>query len=147
MKTEMKQAHRSWSTIQTATSRTHSSTTTKIIDLLKKAWYNLHTQSDTVIDDLIYKWHQIYLNYEVLVGDLQRLIKVDNNTETDGGDCAPLNKFKTNYPVLFDCLYFVSGTMLSNSYGMMCHDLQMQVGMEQADHQSIYSTKVDYEMK
>ena len=72
--------------------------------------------------------------------------------EIVAGEGAHLNKFKFNYPVLFDFLYSVIGTMLSNSllcekiHGMMWYGLQYQIGMEQADHQQIYNSGENYEM-
>lgn len=93
------------------------------------------------------------MNYPILVGDLQKLTKVSAVEEVEAGEGAPLVKFKTEYPVLFDCLYSTFGTFLSNSrlceqvHGMSRHNLRTQVGMEQADHQRIYCTTIDYEMK
>jgi len=81
----------------------------------EQSWYNLLTKSDKSINDLIHWWRQICLNYSVLVKDLQKLSKVDIVEETNAGDGAPLNRFKSSFPVLFDCLYSVFGTMLSNS--------------------------------
>ena len=87
------------------------------------------------------------------MGDLQELSKVYIVDEIDAGEGAPLNKFKTNYPVLFDCLYSVFGTMLSNSrlceqiHGMMRHGLRKEVGMDQADQHRIYNSGIDHEMK
>ena len=79
-----------------------------------------------------------------------------NNIATgnvNAGEGAPLIKFKTDYPALFDCLYSTFGTFLSNSrlceqvHGMSRHNLRTQVGMEQGDHQRIYCTTIDHEMK
>ena len=72
--------------------------------------------------------------------------------EIVAGEGAHLKKFKSNYPVLFDCLYSIFGTMLSKSHlcdqihGMMRHRLRSQIGMEQADHQRIYNSGENYEM-
>ena len=63
--------------------------------------------------------------------------------EIVAGEGAHLNKFKFNYPVLFDFLYSVLGGMLSNSclcekiHGMMRQGLRSQIGMKQANHQQI----------
>ena len=116
----------------------------------KKAWYNLLTKTEENIDDLIHWWRQFCLNYEILEEDLQRLSKVNTVDELNTG---ALIEFKIDYPVLFDCLYSVFGTMLSNSrlceqiHGMMRHGLRYQVGMEQADSQRIYNSGIDHEMK
>ena len=119
----------------------------------ERDWYNLLTKSDDAIDDLIHWWQQLCLNWEILVDDLQRLSKHISDDDESVKGYAQLNKFKTYYPVLFDCLYSVFGTMLSNSrlceqiHGMMRHGLRIQVGMEQSDHQRIYNSGIDHEMK
>ena len=70
----------------------------------------------------------------------------------NAGEGAPLNLFKSKYPVLFDCLYSVFGTMLSNSrlceqtHGMMRHAMRSQLGVEQADEQTIYNAGIRHEM-
>ena len=43
---------------------------------------------------MIHCWHQICLNYEVLVEDLQRLSNVDTVQETDASEGAPLTGSK-----------------------------------------------------
>jgi len=83
----------------------------------EKAWYNLLTKSEESINDLIYFWRQFCLNYSQLTDDLQALSKVYSFEDINAGEGAPLVMFKTNFPVLFDCLYSVFGTMLSNSPG------------------------------
>ena len=94
----------------------------------EKAWYNLLTKTEENIDDLIHWWRQFCLNYEILEEDLQRPSKVNNVDELKTGDGA-LIEFKIDYPVLFDCLYSVFKTMLTNSclceqiHGMMRHGL------------------------
>jgi hypothetical protein len=119
----------------------------------EKNWYNLLTKTDQNINDLIHWWRQFCLNYEILEEDLQRLSKDYTVDELQSREGAHLNEFKINYPVLFDCLYSVFGTMLSNSrlceqiHGMMRHGLRTQVGMEQADAQRIYNSGTDHEMK
>ena len=94
------------------------------------------------------------MNYEVLAGGLQRLSKASPPTgDMAGGEGAPLNEFKTEYPVLFECLEAVFGTMMSNSrlceqiHGMMRHGLRSSIGMDQADHQRMYDTGTNYLMK
>ncbi len=47
--------------------------------------------------------------------DLQKLSNVDTVEETGVGEGTYLIRFKTEFPILFDCLYSVFGTMLSNS--------------------------------
>ena len=42
----------------------------------EKLWYNLLTQSESNIDDLLHFWQQFCLNWPVLTRDLQRLSKV-----------------------------------------------------------------------
>ena len=42
----------------------------------KKLWYNLLTQSESNIEDLLHFWQQFCLNWPVLTKDLQRLSKV-----------------------------------------------------------------------
>ena len=55
------------------------------------------------------------MNYHVLTDDLQRLSKVMTVEELEGGEGVSLVNFKTDFPVLFDCLYSIFGTMLSTS--------------------------------
>lgn len=76
----------------------------------EQEWYNLMTKSEDAIDDLIHWWRQLCLNYTVLIDDLQKLSKVSTGEELNAGEGAPLIKFKTEYPVLFDCLYSSFGT-------------------------------------
>ncbi len=119
----------------------------------EKVWYNLLTQSEEQIEDLIHWWRQLCLNFEILKEDLQTLSRVSDVQLLNAGEGAPLIEFKTNYPVLYDCLYSVFGTMLSNSrlceqvHGMMRHSLRKEIGMTQADHQRIYNSGIDHEMK
>ena len=95
----------------------------------EKYWYNLLTKSDEHINNLIHWWRQFRLNYPVLDKDLQSLSKVSMVGYIVVGEGAHLNKLKSNYPVLFDCLYYVFGTMLSNRHlcekihSMMRHGL------------------------
>jgi len=57
------------------------------------------------------------------------------------------------YPLLFECLEAVFGSMMSNSWlceqvhGMMRHRLRSAIGIMQANHQGIYATRIDYGMK
>ncbi|KAL7526020.1 hypothetical protein ACHAWF_001602, partial [Thalassiosira exigua] len=120
----------------------------------EKVWYDVLTQKEANIDDLIHYWQQLCLNWPVLTGDLQRLSKqpsvVDSAFEDKG---APLCSFLKFYPVLFECLYAVFGAMMSNSrlceqiHGMMRHGLKAQIGMDQADHHRQYSYTTDYGMR
>ena len=120
----------------------------------EKVWYDLLVKSDESINDLIHFWRQFCLNWPILTEDLQKLSKVTNLRDmTAGGEGAPLNAFKSEHPILFECLEAVFGTMMSNSrlceqiHGMMRHGLRSTVGMDQADHQRMYSTGTDYNMK
>ena len=76
------------------------------------------------------------------------------NVDTiEAGEGVSLNKFKSEYPVLFDCLYFVFGAMLSNSrlceqiHRMIYHALWSQIEMDQSDDQRIYNSGISHEMK
>ena len=66
-------------------------------------WYDLLTQDDEKINDLLHFWVQFCLDYKVLTEDLQKL---SNATEegylkrTDR-DRAPLTIFAEEYPILF----------------------------------------------
>ena len=119
----------------------------------EKIWYDLLTKSKENIDDLVHFWQQLCLNWRVLTDDLQRLSKVTSVSDMAGGEGAPLNAFQTEYPILFECLDAVFGTMMSNSrlceqiHGMMRFGLRSAIGMDQADHQRMYNTSTDYEMK
>ena len=108
----------------------------------EKLWYNLLTQSDANINDLIHFWRQFYLNWPVLTGDLQRLSKVGVAVASNANvnSVSSIVDFQANYPILFECLYAVFGDMMSNSrlceqiHGMMRHSLNPGIGMDQADH-------------
>ncbi len=119
----------------------------------EKVWYNLLTQSEEQVNDLIHWWRQLCMSFEVLTEDLQNLSRVSEVQVLSAGEGAPLIEFKTNYPVLYYCLYSVFGTMLSNSrlceqvHGMMRHGLRKEIGMDQADHQRVYNSGIDHEMK
>ncbi|EJK53676.1 hypothetical protein THAOC_26834, partial [Thalassiosira oceanica] len=119
----------------------------------EQKWYNLLTRSNSDIEDLIHFWRQFCLNFPVVTDDLQRLSKVSEVDAMKVDEGAPLLKFKTDYPVLFDCMYSVFGTMLSNSrlceqiHGMNRHALRSQLGEEQTDQQRIYSSGIDHQLK
>ncbi|EJK52059.1 hypothetical protein THAOC_28715 [Thalassiosira oceanica] len=119
----------------------------------EQKWYNLLTRSNSDIEDLIHFWRQFCLNFPVVTDDLQRLSKVWEVDAMKVDEGAPLLKFKTEYPVLFDCMYSVFGTMLSNSrlceqiHGMNRHALRSQLGEEQTDQQRIYSSGIDHQLK
>ena len=64
-----------------------------------------------------------------------------------------LIQFKTQFSVLFECLYSVYGLMMSNSrlckpvHGMMRHGLRGETGMDEADAQRSYAVGTDYILK
>ncbi|KAL7537286.1 LOW QUALITY PROTEIN: hypothetical protein ACHAXR_010421 [Thalassiosira sp. AJA248-18] len=83
----------------------------------EKVWYNLFTQSEENINNLIHFWRQFCLNWAVLTDDLQRLSKVVPFLDDDDSNdtVSPLTIFQGEYPILFECLYAVVGTMMPNS--------------------------------
>ncbi|KAL7554031.1 hypothetical protein ACHAWF_017895, partial [Thalassiosira exigua] len=120
----------------------------------EKVLYDVLTQKEAIIDDLIHYWQQLCLNWPVLTGDLLRIGKqpsVINGAFEDKG--VSLCSFLKVYPVLFECLYAVFGAMVSNSrlceqiHAMMQHGLKAQIGMDQADHRRQYSCTTDYGMR
>ena len=127
----------------------------------EKLWYNLLTQSERNINDLIHFWQQFCLNWPVLTGDLQRLSRAVAPTSTHASTLprgktdkyvSTLVEFEQNYPVLFESLYSVFGAMMSNSrlceqiHGMMRHGLNPNIGMDEADHHRQYSSSTNFEM-
>ena len=121
----------------------------------KKMWYNLLTQSESNINDLIHYWRQFYLNWPVLTGDLQHLTKVaapTNDQPPTDKYVSSLVEFKKKHPVLFECLYAVFWAMMSNSrlckqiHGMMRHGLNPNIGMDEANHHRQCSSSTNYEM-
>ena len=120
----------------------------------EKLWYNLLTQSETNINDLIHFWRQFCLNWPILTGDLQRLSKTTAPTDTQPPDkyVSSLVQFENKHPVLFECLYAVFGAMMSNSrlceqiHGMMRHGLNPNIGMDEADHHRQYSSSTNFDM-
>ncbi len=117
-------------------------------------WYNLLTQSQKNIDDLVHYWRQFCLNWHIVTEDLQRLSNQsqDPNAALNEG-VSPLSQFAGEYPMLFECLYAVFGPMMSNSrlceqiHGMMRHGLNPSIGMAQADHHRQYTAGIDYRMR
>jgi hypothetical protein len=65
----------------------------------EQVFYDLLTENDGIISDLIHFWRQFCLNWSNLTDDLQRLSQTI--PDSNGGDKgAPLLIFKTNHPVL-----------------------------------------------
>jgi len=119
----------------------------------EEAWYNLLSKNEESINDLIHFWLQFCMNWPILTDDLQHLSKATEASAMAGGEGASLLIFKSKYSILFECLDAVFGTMMSNSrlceqiHGMMQHGLRSSVGIQQADHQRMFSTMIDYPMK
>jgi hypothetical protein len=98
----------------------------------EQVFYDLLTENDETISDLIHFWRQLCLNWPILTANLQKLSQAipDSNGGNQG---APLLHFKTKYEILFDCLEAVFGCMMSNSrlceqtHGMMRHGLRTSV--------------------
>ena len=96
-------------------------------------------------------WRQSSLNRECLSSDIQRLSCETSLQESK--EKAPLLDFKSEYKVLFECLYPVFDLMMSNSHlceqihGMMRHGPRSGIGMDQADAQQTYATATDFEFK
>ena len=119
----------------------------------EKLWYDLLTQNDKSINDLIHIWPQFFLNWPILTEELQRLINTTPTDDVPEGGISPLNVFAMHYRRLFEYLYAVFGPMMSNSrlaeqvHGMMRHGLQSSIGMDQADHQRQFTTNIDYGLR
>lgn len=114
----------------------------------EKIWYELLTKEEKTMDDLVHFCSS---------SDLQKLINIPTTT-LDANDIVVDEKgesylaaFKSDFPILFECLEAVFGLMMSNSrlceqvHGM-CHGLRSSVGMDQADHQRMYMMSTGYSM-
>ena len=113
----------------------------------EKIWYD---QLMKCPEEALHWWRQFCLDWDIVADDLRKLSK-------EAGPCtcdeSPLEAFRVQCPVLYDCLHAVFGMMMSNSrlceqvHGMMRQTLRAGTGMDEADAHRTFTTSIDYVMK
>merc|ERR1712130_74580 len=98
--------------------------------------------------DVVHWYHRLCLDKEVVLDDMQKLSREKSCDRPSG-----ISFFKNEFPVLFDALYAVFGSIPSNSrlceqiHGMLRHALQSAMGLNQTNAAFSYKTNVEYNLR
>jgi len=106
----------------------------------------LNTEQQRIL--LCHYFHQFGFHIDCIKADLQRMSNAEPTPFL--AEEKPLTTFKESYPVLFDALNAVFGTMMSNSrfmeqiHGFLRNDLPLQEAYSITDAKRRYISNVEY---